>query len=268
MRNSIKLVSVAAVCAAVLSSTAVAADAATGARPTVRVHGTSKHRVVAPASLAPGFVHLKNTGSEVVGIFRARGHAGQAALRKDLNGGSDRLLKQFKLQVVLGHADTFVRLRRGTYFLADAEREHYSAKDLTRVHVAGATRNAKLPAAQLVTVDKHNRLHGPATAHRRSWLKLRNFDGRPQALLGIKIGSHTTDAELAEFVANPSDAALDGLDIVDIDPFGELSGHDSAYYRFTGGKGRYIVLTIPAVQSSKGSGESIVKHRVKLLTIR
>src|SRR4051812_18474961 len=99
------------------------------ARPPVPVHSRTVHPVTAPDVMRPGLVHLRNTGSQELMLFR-KTHAGVAVLVRDVNAerrtssGVPRLYRQFHAVTSLeAHSDAYVRLRRGTYYLFSDEVE-------------------------------------------------------------------------------------------------------------------------------------------------
>ena len=78
--------------------------------------------------------------------------------------------------------------------------------------VAGKTRNATLPTANLIGIDRHGALHSRHALSAR-YLHVRNDSGATQAVVLFSIGSKTTGAQLAAFAAKPSYDKLFELDL-------------------------------------------------------
>src|SRR3954453_17031927 len=120
------------------------------ARPPVPVHSTTVHPVTAPEVMRPGLVHLRNTGGDELYLFRKM-RAGTPTLVKDLNASVNSespgaLARHFTIVDLLNPpSDVFVRLLHGTYYLVDADAEHYHRADIHRIVVQGARDNATTP---------------------------------------------------------------------------------------------------------------------------
>ena len=107
--------------AAALVATGTAAAGAAPARPSVAFHTTKHHKVVGPARIQPGTVHLRNTGEHPIMVVGARGHT-VTTLIADLDArGPSGFRKHFALRgLVSAHTDVYLRLAHGHYFLVDA----------------------------------------------------------------------------------------------------------------------------------------------------
>jgi hypothetical protein len=243
---------------------------AQAARPPVPVHASTRHPVTAPASLRPGNVHLRNTGSHPLYFFR-RIDAGPRTLVKILNSvaASDpsRLFRHFRLiDVINGSSDIYVRLTRGTYYLADATADRFQVSDIHTLTVGGARQDAKLPQAKTVNISRHNVLTAPATVRAGSFVRLRNADSRVQTVAYFRISRTVSAADLQAFLAHPSFDSLFQLEVDDAGGLGALAGHQVVYVRFPKHSGRYILMTLPV--PTDRTGPVLDRTLVKLVTAR
>jgi hypothetical protein len=242
------------------------------ARPAVPVHAGTLHPVTAPDVLRPGLVHLENTNSHELYVFARRGHAGRPTLLKDLNGPPSAtdpyaVFRHFTLlDVIGGNGDVYLRLKAGTYYLADAGAEHYHLSDIHVLTVTGRRDDARAPHSKTLLVNDHNTLRAPATVRAGHFLRVRNADTRPQDIVMFRIGPRTTDRQLADFLAHPSFDTLSTMDVRDIDDLAVLSGERTVYTRSPARPGRFILFGGPITTHLTHS--PIRPERFALLTTR
>lgn len=207
MRNTVIAgVTALAVAGAVLV-TAPAAEAA--GRGTTKLHGTKSHTVSVAKTLRPGVVHFRNTGKTSVLIVRKK-KAGTAALAKTLNSTSTKaerkLLRSFDfVEVAYPKSDSWVKLKKGTYFVVDAGGGKFKAANIRTVTVKGKKQNAKAPRAKTITFDKSGRIPASTTITRKSAVRLVNKSKALGFVITMKVKSSLTDAQLKQIVAHPTD---------------------------------------------------------------
>jgi hypothetical protein len=250
--------------ALVAGSTAVtaAADAAT-TRPAQAVHVSRTHHVVAPATLRPGLVDLRNTGGASVYVVRKTSW-GVKTFVADYNSPSGAgFQRHFITRVHLyGHRDAYLKLTRGTYYLVDGTRSQISAGLVKTVTVRGTYWNAPAPASRLVTISgRGSKLTAPSTLPTRRYLHVLNRTGKTQWVELFRVGSRTSASALAAFVANPTMRKLGRLDLRSVQyPF-LGSAHQSLYYGFRASAGRYLMITLGFTPTSNrpqfGKGQAV-----------
>jgi hypothetical protein len=225
--------------------TAPAADARS-ARPAQRLHVSSTRHVVAPSTLRPGLVDLRNTRRASVYIVRKK-RWGVSTFVADYNSPTGAAYERHFTSIahLYGHRDAYVPLSRGTYYLVDGDLNQITAAQVKTVTVAGRTWNAPRPASRRVTISgRHNRLTAPATLPTRRYLHVVNETPRTQWVILYRIGSGTSAAALRAFVAHPSMTRLGRLDLRSVQyPF-LGSGHRSLYYDLHAARGRYLLITL------------------------
>ena len=248
-----KIQSVLAVSAAAVVLVGVgagSANATAAPRHSTALRVTSAHTVEAPKTLQPGIAHLRNTGENEILVLQQK-KAGLSTLVSDLNASNKgaapgALVKDFTLLTVLEpKADAFLPLARGTVFLADAELNHYKAKEITSVSVAGPRANAVLPTSNAITVSSDNLLHVGPTLPTSGYLHLRDRSSTLQEIWLVQVGKKVTAATLKKFIAHPSVEK-----IADISPdfainfFGLVSGNGSIFLPQHTGVGRVVALNL------------------------
>lgn len=266
-------VAVAAVAGTIVAGTGVGASAATHrGRASVRLHATSRHHVVAPSTLRPGVVHLRNTNWRPVYVFAKR-HKGVARLATDLDraarsAGPGRLTTDFTtLDLLNGRSDAYLRLARGSYFLVDATLLKYKRSEVRTVTVTGTRIDAKLPAFTRIAVDAGNVLHAPATLPRRGYLHVANRASRLQELLMVRLTKDASDESVTTFLADPHLRDLFRLDL-DLTVFevpGILSGRHAVYVHQHFKAGRYLLLTLAFGRHTRTP--HLMTGRVRLVTV-
>ena len=242
------------------------------ARPAVPVRATTIHPVIAPTFLQPGLVHLKNTGSDDLVLFRRATKAGVRTLVKAMNAHElsgpqiVRVDRKFPiLDVINAKSDVYVRLTDGTYYLVDAAAERYHRSDVHVIHVEGVRADAKRPAAHALTLSPQRGLRGPQRVRGGHFLYVRNLTHQLQGFLIIRLSSSATSAQIQKFLAKPSFDQLFPLMAHSINALSELavmSGQHKAYVRFPGGAARYIVVA----SAIPGGDLSLSRSTVALIT--
>jgi hypothetical protein len=242
------------------------------ARPPVPVHALTVHPVSAPDSMRAGLVHLRNTGSQPLVLFR-KIHLGVAGLVRDVNHqfsstGETRLYRQFHaVSVIGGHSDAFVRLRRGTYYLFSAEVDRLHAADVHQIAVTGAPDNAKAPHARTVTVRLHTQaLVAPHTVHAGRFFHFRNQTHRTQELIFFPLSSKATPEQINAFLAAPTLEKL--FQLVDPRKFDFVvpaltGGREDLYVHYPKRTGRYAAVIVPVV----GSAPTLHRRGVALVNV-
>jgi hypothetical protein len=243
------------------------------ARPPVPVHSKTVHPVTAPDSMRPGLVHLRNTGSQELVLFR-KIHLGVTTLVRDVNeeqrptSGVPRLYRQFHaVAMIEGRSDAYVRLRRGTYYLFSGEVDRMHAADVHAITVSGGRDDARAPIARPITVQEHtNALIAPHRAHAGRWFHLSNQTHHTQEIVLFPVDPKVTWAQLHEFVAAPSLEKLFGL--IDFRRFGTVAplltgpGED-LYVHAPKRTGRYIAADI----ALRGSEPTLRRHGAAVITV-
>jgi hypothetical protein len=213
-------------------------------------------------------VRLRNTGSHAIFVFRKHG-ASINTLVAELNGdhAPARRFKDFTARdIVDGHTDAYLRLSRGTYYLANAAAWSYSVSKMHTLIVTGKTRNAALPASSPIGLDAHGVVHMRRSLAAAGYLHVYNGSGKVQEIVLLSIGKNTTAAELAAFAAKPSFEALTKLDVRTPYLGGMLSAHRSAWVNPHLRAGRYLVVDL-AVSGSPDAFELHAGH-VQAVTVR
>lgn len=260
--------------AAAMAGTMVLAGqgVADASRPPVPVHATTVHPVIAPAFMNPGLVHLTNTGGDALMLLRKK-KSGVTALVHDLNQqdsstGVPRLFERFAVvDLIDSHADVYVRLRAGTYYLVDAFADRYHAADVHTVSVAGAKRDANAPHARAITVHADtNALSAPHVAHAGRFFHLRNRNHRMQYLVFYRVKKGVTSAQLADFLAHPTFekfVAVISMSISSLPAVTITSGGEDLYARYPKHAGKYLAMLTPV--SARASG--LRANRLALITL-
>ena len=228
-----------------------AADARTAHhRATVVVHTTSKHKVAGPAKTRPGMARFHNTGSHAIILVTPRHGASKATLARDLNADTaGRIIKDFTVADALSaKTTTYLHLSRGTYYLADLDRDHFTKATVATLRVTGSTVNAKTPKARQVVVTTHDTISSPASIAAGSELRFRNESAHLQELFLWPVATKVTTAQLNAFVAKPSFAKL--YDVVSGEPayLALLSSKMRATSSEHSATGRYLLLTFTFTQ--------------------
>lgn len=253
--------------AVVAASSEVAA-----ARPPVPVKARTVHPVTAPDVMQPGLVHLQNTGSQPLMLFRKKS-AGVATLVRDVNAqdsstGFERLYRQFHaVAAINAHADAFVRLHSGTYYLFSAETDRVHADDVHTITVQGATDDATAPHAHPVTIQaRTNALSAPHLVHAGRYFHFRNRTHQTEQMVFFPISAKVTSAQLQQFLAAPSlpklFALIDVMSFVVSLPVVTGGGED-LYLRYPRHTGRYVAVAIPL----SGSLPVIHRHAAALIRV-
>lgn len=230
---------------AVLATAVVGVPAASAAtRPTVPIHVSATHHVVAPATLHPGLVHLDNTGTHAIYVYK-RKSSGPATLVQDLNSPTTTgLLRHFvQIDIVNGKTDVYLRLTRGTYYLIDAGRTHWTRSVVRTMHVSGTWINAIAPSANRLTVSTHDHISAPSSLPRNGYLRVINNNAtRAEEVAIYRIGSGTSDHALAAFVAHPTLHKFSNLDITRFVEVALVGPRLGAYTHWHASSGRYLVV--------------------------
>ena len=223
------------------------------ARPPVPVKTRTVHPVTAPDTMAPGLVHLRNVGTQPMMLFR-KVHAGVALLVRDVNdqftlAGHARLYRQFHaVATILEHADAYVRLRPGTYYLFAADVDRMHKDDVHVITVQGATDNARAPQVRPVTVQLHtNALIAPRHVHAGRFFHFRNRTHHAQELIYFPVSPSATAAQIKAFLDAPSLPKL--FAIVDVHRFDVsvlvvTGAGEDLYVRYPRRAGRYAAITL------------------------
>lgn len=253
LRTTVRLIP--ALTAAVLAATvanAIPAQASAPHRSTLPIH--LEHGVVAaPARTHPGMTHIRNTGRDPI-LLIAEKRLGTRALVRELNDNSDtapsRLSRDFTvLDYVGGHADAYLRLARGTLFLAPADSRHFSQRSITTTTVSGQARNAQVPASSRIAVNPGG-LSAPARVPAHRYLHLIDNTHQLQELLVLRPGSGVSDDTIRHYVANPTYTGFTALKLRSIQVAGFVTHNHSVYVDAPNKSGRLILMTI-SFQSSR-----------------
>ncbi|WP_375504942.1 hypothetical protein [uncultured Jatrophihabitans sp.] len=234
------------------TSGAAAAPAATHHRATLTVHATSQHHVIAATTTRPGVARIANTGSQPIFLVRSRHGAGKAALAHDLNADTaGPLIKNFTVADILpSKAITYLRLSRGTYYLADTSRDTFTATSIAALRVAGNKVNATAPKARHVIVNSSGTLTSPATITTSSELGVTNRSTHLQELFLVQVAPKVTSGDLNAFLAKPSFDKLYTVAAGIPDFLAMLSPRGHATSSHHSRTGRYLVLTLALTSHS------------------
>ncbi len=241
-----------------------AADARAG-RPTVHIHVTSTKQVVAPDTLRPGLVHVRNMGVEQIYLVRrVKAKWGVTTFVKDYNAVTPTgLARHFHtLDSLFGHRGVFITLHPGIYFFADGAPAKITAASVHVVRVKGTVRNAAQPASTAVPISGTSATLGaPSTLPTHRYLHFQNKTRYSVVVVLFGIGSGTSAAELAAFVAKPSFDKLGKLDLRSGEELWSASSHVSLYYHYHAAAGRYLMVdyafTDPAKPPRLGKGQAV-----------
>lgn len=247
---------------------AAAAPAATHHRGTLTVHTTSKPHVIAATTTRPGVTRIANTGSQPIFLVRSRHGAGKAALAHDLNAATaGPLIKSFTVADILpAKATTYLRLSRGTYYLADTSRDTFTATSIAALRVAGDKVNVSAPKARHVIVNSSGTLTSPTTITTSSELGVTNRSTHLQELFLVRVAPKATSGELKAFLAKPSFDKLYTFasDIPEVLAMLSPRGHaTSSNHSRTG---RYLVFTIAL--TSHSAEPRITAGHVRLINVK
>ena len=253
-----------------LAAGILAAGPATGralaGRPAVRIHVDRTGAVVAPASLRPGLVHVRNAGGQQIYLVR----------QVDPRWGVDTFVADYNaiipsgmgrhfriLDTLSGHRDVFVRLTPGKYLLADGGPNTITAANVRTVAVAGSRWDASRPRYRSAPISGTGAtLHLPASAPARSYLHLHNRTDYALSVVLFRVGSGTSERQLAGFIAHPTVRRLGRLDLRSSEEIWFASAHVSLYYRVPARAGRYLVVDYAYVDLARtprfGPGQAAV----------
>jgi len=264
-----RTVSVLAGALALSAAVSVVAQSATAdaraTRPVVRIHVSSTKHVIAPDSLRPGLVHVKNTGSKQIYLVRRiKAKWGVSTFVTDYNAPTPTgLARHFStLDNLLGHRDVFVPLTRGTYFFVDGAPRKINAGNVKTVVVKGTTWNAPRPASTAAPISGTTATLGvPTTLPRHRYLHFKNSTDYTVVVVLFRIGSGTSNTALANFVARPTLRKLGNLDITASEEFWYSSPHRSLYHGYTIPAGRYLMVDYAYTDTAKtprfGKGQAV-----------
>ena len=247
---------------------AAAAPAAAHHRATLTVHTTSKHHVTAAKTTRPGVARIANTGSQPIFLVRSRHGAGKAALAHDLNADTaGPLIKSFTVADILPpKATTYLRLSRGTYYLADTSRDTFIATSITALRVTGKKVNATTPEARHVIVNSSGTLTSPASVATSSELGVTNRSTHLQELFLVQVAPKVTSSDLNAFLAKPSFGKLYTVASGIPDVLAMLSPQGHATSSHHSRTGRYLVLTIAF--TSHSAEPRITAGHVRLINVK
>jgi hypothetical protein len=249
-----------------LSTFALPANAdARATRPTVRIHVTSTKHVAAPDVLHPGLVHVRNTGTKPIYVIRrVKPSWGVSTLVTDYNADtSTGLTRHFRtIDNLMGHRDIYATLSRGTYYLVDGALEQIKSGSVHTLVIKGTTRNATKPASKAVPISGAGATLGaPSTLPTHRYLHFKNRTDYTLVVVLFRIGSGTSDAALARFVARPTPNKLGNLDIRGAEELWFTSPHKSLYYGYQARSGRYLMIdfayTDTAMKPRFGKGQAV-----------
>jgi hypothetical protein len=245
------------------AGTAAATPSAHG-RAAVVVHTTKKHQVAGPATTRPGVAKLSNTGSRPIFLATPRHGASRAVFARDLNASSPAgFLTDFTVADMLpGKATTYVRLHRGTYYLADTSREKFTAASIATLHTTGRTINAATPATHAVTISSHNTVSGPATLPTDSALRFTNSSSTLQELMIAPVAKKVTDAQLETFMTKPDLTTL--VTIISGEPaiLAMLSPKAHAISSHHSKTGRYLIIMFGLTKNTTSQTTDVKAHLI------
>jgi len=248
-----------------LVAAATPASAARAVRPAVRIHVSSTKHVIAPDSLRPGLVHVKNTGSKQIYLVRrVKAKWGVSTFVADYNAPTPTgLARHFStLDNLLAHRDVFVPLTRGTYFFVDGAPSRINAANVKTVVVKGTIWNSPKPTSIAAPISGTGATLGvPTTLPRHRYLHFRNLTDYTVVVVMFRIGSGTSNTALANFVAKPTLRKLGNLNITASEEFWYASPHRSLYHGYTIPAGRYLMVDYAYTDTAKtprfGKGQAV-----------
>lgn len=249
-----------------LSLVALPATAdARAARPAVKIHVSSAKHVIAPDTLRPGLVQVKNTGrKQIYLVRRTKAKWGVSTFVKDYNAPTPTgLARHFvTLDALLAHRDVFVPLTRGTYFFVDGGPTRINAGNVKTVIVKGTTWNAAKPASTAAPISGTGATLGvPTTLPTHRYLHFKNATDYTVVVVMFRVGPGTSNAALARFVAKPTLDKLKHLDLPEGEEFWYSSPHHSLYKGYSVPAGRYLMVdyayTDTAIKPRFGKGQAV-----------
>lgn len=253
--------------ALVLASSAAVANAAGNAqRATVRVQVSAKHRVIAPASLRPGLVHVINTASRELMLVRKK-HKGRSGYIKDYNratntAGSIRFYKDFDVvDVITSHTDEYLRLAKGTYYLSDDTTATVTSAQVRTVSVSGHRQSATAPRSSLVPVAANGHVPASVTVGRR-YAHVVNHSATPHIVSIVSIRSSATAQQVRDAIADPARHDPFKLTGTYFAPLGLIAAHTDLYKRLRVRHGRYFLFAASLTHPG------LAKGKVGLLTVK
>ena len=254
-------VAVLAAAALVVAGTAATANAAERrGRATVKIGVTSKHHVTGPTSLRPGLLHLVNTGSRELILVRKK-HKGSAGFVTDYNNANDtagsiKFYQDFDVvDLIAARADEYVRLAKGTYFLADSSTSTVTPAQVRTVTVSGTTTNATAPRATLVQAATNGHVAGATTLGRRSYAHVVNKTATPHIISIESIRSSATSKQVNAAIADPVHHNPSRLAGNYFAPLGLIAGHTDIYKRVVAGAGRYFLFAASLTHPGLAKGQ-------------
>lgn len=245
---------------------AVANAATHGHRATVHVHVGATHRVTAPTSLRPGLVHLVNTASRELILVRKL-HKGRPGFVKDYNratdtAGSIRFYKDFDVvDVIASHADEFVRLAKGTYYLSDDTTATVTSAQVRTVAVSGHKQSATAPRSSLVPVAANGHVPAAVTVGRH-YAHVVNKSATPHIVSIASIRAGVTAQQIHAVIADPAHHNPFKLVGKYFAPLGLTAGRTDLYKRVHAQHGRYFQFAASLTHPG------LAKGKIGLLTVK
>jgi hypothetical protein len=257
-----------AAAALVVTGNASAANAAAQrGRATVKVHVSSSHHVTAPGSLHPGLVHVVNTASRALILVR-KNHTGRSGFVTYYNkatntAGSIKFYKHFDVvDVIASHADEYVRLVKGTYFLAPNDISTIKSAQVHTLTVSGKKTDATAPHSTLVQAAANGHVTGAVSLATRSFARVVNKTGTPHIISIESIRPNATSKQVQAAIADPAHHDPSRLFGNHFAPLGLIAEHTDIYKRVVAKAGRYFLFAASLTHPG------LAKGQIGLLTVK